>query len=57
MVFQGQDAWRNKPIFQGLWKDPFPGIKKAVVIYGVYMVLEYGYRTMTAPPTKANIKH
>ena len=50
MVFQGQDAWRRHPLFQNLWKDPFPGFKKAVIIYGVFVVCEYSYKMMTAPP-------
>ena len=44
MVFQGQDAWRRHPFFQGLWKSPFPGIQKAAAIYAVYMSLEYAYK-------------
>ena len=36
MIFKGQDAWRTLPIFQGLWKSPFPGFRNAVVIYGLY---------------------
>jgi len=49
MVFQGQDAWRNHPHFQGLWKNPFPGIQRAVVIYAVYVGCEYAYRYAKAP--------
>lgn len=41
MVFKGQDAWRRLPIFNGLWKSPFPGFRNAAVIYGVYMGFEY----------------
>ena len=44
MVFQGQDAWRRHPFFQGLWKSPFPGFQKAAVIYVAYMSLEYAYK-------------
>jgi len=44
MVFQGQDAWRRNPFFQGLWKSPFPGFQKAAAIYAVYMGLEYAYK-------------
>jgi hypothetical protein len=36
-------------MFVGIWKDPFPGIKKAAVIYGVYLGCEYTYRYLTAP--------
>jgi hypothetical protein len=49
MVFQGQDAWRRHPIFLNLWKDPLPGFKKAIVIYGLFVVGEYGYRYLTMP--------
>lgn len=44
MVFQGQDAWRRHPFFQGLWKSPFPGFQKAAAIYAVYMTVEYAYK-------------
>jgi hypothetical protein len=54
MVFQGQDAWRNLPIFKDLWKSPFPGFKKAVIIYGVYLGVEYAYKTATAPQIKSS---
>jgi hypothetical protein len=50
MVFHRHEAWRRHPIFQNLWMDPFPGFKKAVVIYGVFLIGEYGYKMMTAPP-------
>jgi hypothetical protein len=49
MVFQGQDAWRRHALFTGLWKEPFPGLKKAVVIYGVYYCFETVYKSMIAP--------
>lgn len=57
MVFQRQDAWRRHPKFVNLWKDPFPGFKKAVVIYGIYLGCEYAYRFITAPPSRGQIKH
>jgi hypothetical protein len=41
MIFKGQDAWRTLPIFQGLWKSPFPGFRNAVVIYGVFAGAEW----------------
>ena len=47
MVFQGQDAWRRHPMFQGLWKSPFPGFQKAAAIYVVYMGVEYAYKVST----------
>jgi hypothetical protein len=57
MVFQGQDAWRRHPLFQGLWKDPFPGLKKAVVIYGAFLCVEFAYKTITAPPKPTKHAH
>lgn len=56
MVFQGQDAWRRHPIFQGLSRDPFPGLKKAAIIYGVFLAVEFAYKTATAPEKK-QVKH
>ena len=56
MVFQRQDAWRRHPKFVGLWKDPLPGFKKAVIIYGVYLGFEYAYRYLNAPQ-RASLKH
>jgi hypothetical protein len=52
MVFQSQDAWRNEKIFQSLWKDPFPGLRKAIVIYAVYLGCEFTYKALMAPPAK-----
>ena len=45
MVFKGQDAWRNHKLFQGLWKQPFPGFRNAVIIYGVYYGLETAFKS------------
>ena len=56
MVFKGQDAWRSHPLFQGLWKSPFPGFRNAVVIYGVYMVVDYTYQSMK-PKAAPSISH
>jgi len=50
MVFQGQDAWRRHPLFVNLWKDPLPGFRPAVLVFGVYLSVEYAYKFMTAPP-------
>lgn len=54
MVFQGQDVWRKHPIFQHLWKSPFPGLKQAVIVYSAYVVAEYGYKLikLTTKPSK-----
>lgn len=56
MVFKSQDAWRNHKMFQGLWKDPFPGLRTAIIIYGVYLGLEFGYKAVMAP-SKSNQTH
>jgi len=58
MVFRGQDAWRDHPVFRNLHHDPFPGLRKAVVIYGAYMCLEYAYKyTMYGPPKRKSVGH
>jgi len=49
MVFRGQDAWRRHPLFNGHWKDPFPGIRPAILIFGVYLGVEYMYKSVTTP--------
>lgn len=51
MVFQGQDAWRRHPMFLNLWKNPLPGFKTAVVIYGAYLGAEFAFKLISAPPT------
>lgn len=56
MPFHGQDAWRRHPLFLNLWKDPLPGFRPAVMVFGAYMVGEYAYKwlnyQMLAPSTK-----
>jgi hypothetical protein len=54
MVFKGQDAWRRHPLFQGLWKSPFPGFRNAVVLYGIYYGLE---KLILAPPSHKSAPH
>ena len=44
MPFHGQDAWRRHPLLSGLWKDPLPGFRPAVIVFSVYMVGEYAYK-------------
>jgi hypothetical protein len=56
MVFKGQDAWRSHPLFQGLWKSPFPGFRNAVLIFGAYMIVDYGFKSMK-PKAAASITH
>lgn len=48
MVFKGQDAWRSGPEFTGLMRKPFPGLKTAVIIFGVYCAAEFAYDTLFA---------
>lgn len=57
MVFKHQDAWRNHKVFQGLWKDPFPGFKKAVVIYGIFLGCEFAYKSLMAPAKPVKLAH
>eukprot|EP00540_Astrosyne_radiata_P016171 CAMPEP_0116828582 /NCGR_PEP_ID=MMETSP0418-20121206/3729_1 /TAXON_ID=1158023 /ORGANISM="Astrosyne radiata, Strain 13vi08-1A" /LENGTH=56 /DNA_ID=CAMNT_0004457473 /DNA_START=200 /DNA_END=370 /DNA_ORIENTATION=+ len=52
MVFQGQDAWRRHPLFMNLWKDPFPGFRKAAMVYGAFMIVEFAYKSIAGPPKK-----
>ena len=46
MPFQGQDAWRRHPLLSGLWKDPLPGLRPAVVVFSAYLVGEYCYKAL-----------
>jgi hypothetical protein len=50
--FRGQDAWRRHPLFQNLWKSPFPGFKPAVVVFSAYVAAEYAWKTLTIGPPK-----
>eukprot|EP00591_Stephanopyxis_turris_P015654 CAMPEP_0195535220 /NCGR_PEP_ID=MMETSP0794_2-20130614/43864_1 /TAXON_ID=515487 /ORGANISM="Stephanopyxis turris, Strain CCMP 815" /LENGTH=61 /DNA_ID=CAMNT_0040668297 /DNA_START=117 /DNA_END=302 /DNA_ORIENTATION=+ len=55
MVFQGQDAWRNHPIFKNAWKSPLPGFKYAVAVYGTYYLFDTGLKSLMAPkPSNVN---
>jgi hypothetical protein len=40
MGFRSQDAWRKHPHLTDLWKDPFPGLKKAVIAFTFYYATE-----------------
>lgn len=46
MRFEKANAWRNHPHLQNLLKDPLPGFRLAVVIYGSYLVGEFAYNTI-----------
>ena len=53
MVLRGQDAWRRHPLFQNLWKNPFPGLKPAVLVFSAYVCGEYAYKYIVyGPPPK-----
>lgn len=49
MVLRGQDAWRQHPVFQNLWRSAFPGFKYGVIAFGTYVVLEGVYSFATKP--------
>ena len=55
MNFRGQDAWRRHPLFQNLWRSPFPGLKPAIVVFSAIVGIEYAYKyiTLGPPPKKA----
>jgi len=53
MNFRGQDAWRRHPLFNNLWKSPFPGLKPAIVVFSALVGVEYAYKYITlGPPPK-----
>ena len=41
MVFKAYDAWRKHPNVYGMWRNPFPGLKYAVAIYGAYLAFRF----------------
>eukprot|EP01041_Mallomonas_annulata_P004259 gene4259-8477_t len=60
MVFAGQDAWRRHPLLDGCWKNPFPGLRTAIGIFAVYVIVEGVYNYVSAPPImhrKPSIKY
>jgi len=44
MNFRGQDAWRRHPFISGLWKEPFPGLKPAIVAFGIFLAVDYALK-------------
>jgi len=44
MVFSKQDAWRRHPVISGLWRDPFPGLRPAIVVFSAYCLAEYAWK-------------
>ena len=57
MVFQGQDAWRRHPLISGCWKDPLPGFRPAVIVFGTYCLMEYAYKKFNKPKRVADQSH
>lgn len=50
MVLGGNlDKWRKHPILTVQNRDIFPGLRNAVVIFGVYCVCDFVYKKATAP--------
>ena len=49
MPFRGQDAWRSHPKYQNLLRNPLPGFRPAVVVFGIYLGAEYIYKSTTTP--------
>ncbi len=43
MVLQGQDAWRQNPVFQTLWRRAYPRLNTALVIFAGYCIAEVAY--------------
>ena len=43
MVLQAYGAWRSHKVFQHLWKQAWPGLNRAVAIFGVYCVAEFAW--------------
>ena len=40
MVFASQDAWRSHPVISNGVKHMFPGLRKAAIIFGAYLVVD-----------------
>lgn len=57
MVLRAQDAWRKHPMFQNLWKNPFPGLRPAALVFTTYVVAEYAYKFITLGPPKSKQAH
>mmetsp|Transcript_7774 Transcript_7774/g.14658 ORF Transcript_7774/g.14658 Transcript_7774/m.14658 type:complete len:84 (+) Transcript_7774:488-739(+) len=55
MNLRGQDAWRRHPLFLNLWKNPFPGLKPAIIVFSAMVGAEYAFKyiTLGPPPKKA----
>jgi NADH-ubiquinone oxidoreductase B12 subunit family len=47
--FRRQDMWRSHPLLTNGMKDAFPGFKRAVKIFAVYIVAEQIYKLATTP--------
>ena len=40
MVFRGQDKWRRHPVIYNNMRKAFPGLRNAVGLFGVYVVVD-----------------
>ncbi|GBG30959.1 NADH dehydrogenase ubiquinone 1 beta subcomplex subunit 3-B [Hondaea fermentalgiana] len=50
MVLGGNlNKWRKHPILVSSGKDVFPGLRSAVIIFGVYCTGEFIYKKLTHP--------
>ena len=49
MPFQGQDAWRNHPKHQNLTRNPLPGLRPAILVFGIYCGAECLCLSTTKP--------
>jgi len=47
MVFSNHDAWRRHPTISGLWREPFPGMKKAAIAFSIFCLAEYAWKEAT----------
>ena len=57
MVLRGQDAWRSHPLYLNLWKNPFPGLKPAVLVFSSIVAAEYAYKYITIGPPNPRKGH
>lgn len=50
MVLQGQDAWRQHPVFRNLWRSAFPGFRLGAMAFGAFVVVETAYKLVSPAP-------
>jgi hypothetical protein len=46
MVLQAFDAWRTHKVFHKLFTQAWPGLNRALAIFGVYCVAEFAWVSM-----------